>query len=175
VIPAKPSLFNQLDKVLKEVSENVNKVSKKLGQVFSEENLNNFHKSLANIRTVTDAVAVNSQNLDQSIKDAHVLIKNLSEASHDFPDIATEFKSGLKKMSTMASSVSNAGNSVSSMMDSGKIAVDKISQQTVPPVVILIRRLDAIAANLEKVSAQMRQNPSVVIRGTTPPQPGPGE
>ena len=60
-------------------------------------------------------------------------------------------------------------------MTSGKIALDKFSQQTIPPAISLLNRLNAIAANLEKVSNQLRQNPSVIIRGTTPPKPGPGE
>lgn len=175
VIPAKPSLFNQLDKVLKEVSENVNKVSKKMEQVFSKENINNFNKSLANIKTVTNTFAENSQNLNNSLRNADIFIKNISEASHDFPTIAAELKYDLKKMTKMVSSVTDAGNKTSSMMDSGKIAVDKISQQTIPPVISLIHRLDIIAANLEKVSREMRQNPSVILRGSTPPKPGPGE
>ncbi|CDZ77824.1 virulence factor Mce family protein [Legionella massiliensis] len=168
VIPAKPSLFNQLDRVLKEVSENVNKVSKKIGQVFSEENINNFNKSLANVRTVTTTFSQNSENLNRSIKNADIFIKNITIASHGFPEVVTQLKSGLVKME-------EAGEKISSAMDSGKTAIDKVSQQTVPPVINLIHRLDAIAVNLEKVSNQMRQNPSVVIRGSTPPKPGPGE
>ena len=71
--------------------------------------------------------------------------------------------------------MTNAGNKVSSAMDAGKTTINQISQQALPPTLTLIRRLDTIAANLEKVSSQMRQNPAVVIRGTTPPKPGPGE
>ena len=75
----------------------------------------------------------------------------------------------------MATDMSKAGKNVSKTMVSGKNTLDKISQQTIPPAVLLLRRLNAISANLEKVSNEMRQNPSVVIRGTTPPKPGPGE
>ena len=60
-------------------------------------------------------------------------------------------------------------------MGSGKNTIDQISQQAVPSATSLLNRLNAIAANLEKVSNEMRQNPSVVIRGSKPPQPGPGE
>ncbi len=68
-----------------------------------------------------------------------------------------------------------AGQHVSVTMEAGKNTINKLSQQTLPPIVLLMQRLDLIAANLEKVSAQMRQNPAVVIRGSTPPKPGPGE
>lgn len=175
VIPAKPSIFNQLDRVLKEVSENVNQVSKKLDQVFSDKNINNFNASLANIKTFTQAVAANSDHLDHSLKNADIILKNIKKASHQFPEMVTNLNAGLIKFEKMSTSITKAGNRVSSTMDSGKIAIDKISQQTLPPVITLLRRLDRIAANIEKISAEMRQNPSVVIRGTTPAPPGPGE
>jgi len=171
VIPAKPSIFNQLDRVLKEVSENVNKVSIKLSKVFSDENIQNFHKSLANVKTFTHTIAVNSKHIDQSLKNADVLIKNFKEASAQFPEIATELKAGLAQFTKMASSLTVAGSKVSTTMQSGKTAFDKLSQQASP----LIQRLDFVANNLEKISEQIRQNPAVVIRGSTPPPPGPGE
>ncbi|MBA3537412.1 MAG: MCE family protein [Tatlockia sp.] len=175
IIPAKPSIFNQLDRVLKEVSENVGQVSKKLDQVFSTENIQNFNASLANIKTFTQALAANSKHLDHSLKNANVILKNIKKASHQFPEMVTNLNAGLIKFEKMSTSITKAGNRVSSTMDSGKIAIDKISQQTLPPVIILLRRLDRIAANIEKISAEMRQNPSVVIRGTAPAAPGPGE
>lgn len=175
VIPASPSLFNQLDKVLKEVSENVGKVSKKVGEIFDSENAAYIKKSLANIKTFTDIIAQEGPQIRRSLKSADVLLKNVSTVSNQLPELMTELRIGLTKFKNMASAMTAAGNSVSSTMKTGKTAIDKISQQTVPSADTLLRRLDAIAANLEKVSTQMRQNPSVIIRGSTPPPPGPGE
>lgn len=168
VIPAKPSIFNQLDRVLKEVSENVNKVSIKLSKVFSDKNIQNFHKALANVNTFTHTIASNSEHIDQSLKNVDVVIKNFKEASAEFPEIATELKAGLAQFTKMASSLTLAGSKVSTTMQSGKTAFDKLSQQASP----LIQRLDFVASNLEKISEQIRQNPSVVIRGSTPPPQG---
>ncbi|TAL61552.1 MAG: MCE family protein [Legionella sp.] len=161
VIPAKPSLFNQLDTVLKEVSENINKVTNQASMVFNEENSENFKKSLANIEEVSEVMAKNSKNIN-------LFMVNTANMSKDFPEIVKQLKIGVNKLS-------EAGNSISVTMGSGKTAIDKLSQQTIPPATQLLRRLNNIAANLEKVSNEMRQNPSVVIRGTTPPKPGPGE
>lgn len=86
-----------------------------------------------------------------------------------------ELRVGIAQFNTMAESLSKAGNSVSKTMGSGRSTLDKISQEALPPAVVLLRRLNAISANLEKVSSEMRQNPAVVIRGSKPPKPGPGE
>lgn len=175
VIPATPSLFNQLDSVLKEVSINVNKVSEQISEIFDKENAAFIKKTLENMTTFTDVIAANSQHINESLKSADLVLKNVAKASQQFPDLANDLKASLKKFDKMSSTISTAGEKISDTMDSSKTAIDKISQQTIPPAVSLIHRLEAIAANLEKVSAQMRQNPAVIIRGTVPPSPGPGE
>lgn len=175
IIPAKPSLFNQLDKVLKDVSENVNKVSLEISRIFDRENAKNIKKTLSNLETFSDVIAKNSKHIDRSLENADIFIKNIADASHQLPDIIKDLKVGVSKLDAMTTAMTTAGNKVSSAMDAGKKTINQISQQAVPPTVTLIRRLDTIAANLEKVSNQMRQNPAVVIRGTTPPKPGPGE
>ncbi|GGI82853.1 MlaD family protein [Legionella impletisoli] len=101
--------------------------------------------------------------------------RNLNSALNELPKALNELRVATKKFTEMSADMSTAGRQVTSTMKVGKDTIDKISQQTIPPAVILLRRLDDIAANLEKVSEQMRQNPAVIIRGTTPPPPGPGE
>lgn len=175
VIPAKPSLFNQLDTALKEVSENVNKFSHQAQRVFSEENARNLRKTLIHLERITGVVADNNNRLDNSLKNMDELIANMTKGSKDFPEIVSALKTGLSQFNAMTGDLKKASQIVSTTMAAGKNTIDKISQETLPPAIILLRRLNTISANLEKVSEQMRQNPSVVIRGTKPSKPGPGE
>ncbi|OGV50364.1 MAG: ABC transporter substrate-binding protein [Legionellales bacterium RIFCSPHIGHO2_12_FULL_42_9] len=168
VIPSRPSLFNQLDKVLKEVSGNVNDLSVQVKKIFDEENVVYVKKTLANLQKVTGVIAANKKNINQSIVNTDILLRNFAKTSKELPQLTKEMQVSLAK-------VRQAGEKVSDTMNSGKIALDKFSQQTIPPAISLLNRLNGIAANLEKVSNQLRQNPSVVIRGTTAPKPGPGE
>ena len=154
VIPYKASFLNQLEK-------NINEVSTSLKRIFDKENAQALKQTLYNIQTVTDVIAKNNKNLNKSLQDLPALIHNL--------------KISVDQFGVMSGHMATAGRQVTTTMQSGKSAINKISQQTLPPIIILLNRLDSIAANLEKVSAQMRQNPAVVIRGTTPPKSGPGE
>ncbi|MDP1603051.1 MAG: MlaD family protein [Legionella sp.] len=172
IIPSRPSLFNQLDRVLKEVSENVNNVSIRLKDIFDNENAANLKKSLNNLQSFTKVLAEHNANISRSLKNSDVLLHNMADASKDLPEIIAELKNSINKLTK---EISSAGQSVTKTMDAGKTAIDKISDQTIPPAILLLRKLNNIAANLEKVSVQMRQNPSVVIRGTAPPPSGPGE
>ncbi len=168
VIPSKPSVFNQLDSILKRVSEDVGTVTTEAKRLFNEENAKHIRHILSNLD-------VFSKDLAQNGKNVNVLMDNLAKTSRDFPHMLEELRVGISKFNTMAESLSQAGSSVSKTMGTGKNAIDKISEEALPPAVILLRRLNTISANLEKVSREMRQNPAVVIRGTKPPQPGPGE
>lgn len=175
VIPARPSLFNQLDNLLKEVSESVNNVSAQAQHIFNEENAVHVRNILANTEQLTAVIAKNTKNIDSSIKNADIFLANTAKASHDFPQMLKELQTGIAKFKMMADSLSKAGTSVTTTMGSGRNTLDKLSQETIAPAAVLLRRLNTISANLEKVSSEMRQNPSVVIRGSTAPKPGPGE
>jgi len=154
VIPSKPSFFNQLE-------HTINEISQSFKRVLSKENAENLKKSLVNLEKITNVIAKNENNINDSLR--------------DLPKVVSELKAGITKFTNMADDMSVAGKQVSVTMKSGQTGLDKFSQQTLPPAILLLRRLDAIAANLEKVSVQMRQNPAVIIRGNTPPQSGPGE
>ncbi|HAT8316977.1 TPA: MCE family protein [Legionella pneumophila] len=175
VIPSKPSLLNQLDAVLKEVAENVGAVSEKAQLIFNEENADNVRKSLANIERITEIIADKGQTIDSSLNNLEVFVANMAKTSKQFPQLIKDLKTGISKFKSLADNMSAAGKDVSKTMIAGKNTIDQISQQAIPPAVILLRRLNAISANLEKVSNEMRQNPSVIIRGTKTPKLGPGE
>lgn len=168
IIPAAPSIFSQLDRALKEVTVNINHISKNINQVFTPENLKNLRQTLAHLEKVTDIAVKNEKNLDASFKNADIMLKNLAQASKDLPQV-------IKNFNITAKNLSNTGKDISQTMISGKTTFNKINQQALPSAVNVLHNLENITANLEKVSALMRQNPSVIIRGTKPPPAGPGE
>ncbi|OGV26567.1 MAG: ABC transporter substrate-binding protein [Legionellales bacterium RIFCSPHIGHO2_12_FULL_37_14] len=88
-----------------------------------------------------------SKTLGESSLETQTLIKNAALASKSFPSITNNLNSGLAT----------------------------IAQHTVPEMNLLLQRLNRIAINLEKASSEVKQNPSVLVRGATPRKPGPGE
>lgn len=154
VIPSRPSFFNQLE-------QDIHDISRGFKRLLSKKNADNFKRSLENLEAITNAFAKNKDNINQAL--------------HELPLVIKELKKGILQFDVMADNMSDASKQVSSTMKASKIGVEKISRQTIPSTTLLFRRLDVIAANLEKLSAQLRQNPSVIFRGNATPQPGPGE
>ncbi|HVT63078.1 MAG TPA: MlaD family protein [Legionellaceae bacterium] len=154
VIPYKPSFLTRIEKTVTTLSVN-------LKAFLSDENANNFKLILKNLQRISTILAVNDQSLNDTLKQMPKLTEDLRQSIHYF--------------SEMSHDVSAAGKQLNVTMQSGKEAIDVISQQAIPPAVSLLHRLDGIAANIEQLSAELRRNPSIMIRGQTPPKKGPGE
>lgn len=154
VIPYKPSFFNQLEK-------SIDKVGKRLSAVLDKENAQNLKQTLQHLEKLSNALANNNANIDKTLK--------------DLPRLVNNFEVTAKRFTRMADSLYTAGNQVTVTMKSGKRSIDQISQQTLPNLSDLIQKMDRIALNMEAISSDMRRNPSVIIRGSTPIKPGPGE
>ena len=118
-------------------------------------------KLIENLEKISSTIEKNNENLNKSLK--------------DLPQLVIEIKTSARQFNAMSRDISAAGLQLSDTMRAGRSSIDKISQQAIPPAVLLLRRLNLIAANLEKVSAEMRQNPAVIIRGSAAPKLGPGE
>lgn len=154
VIAYKPSFFNRLEQTVEELSVNVK-------ELINKKNTENLSKAINNLAKITDTFAKNSKQIEISI--------------NKLPKLMTDIQESVAKFSSMSEDVSDASDRFSSTMLAGRNAIDKISQQAIPPTVTLLRRLDIIAANLEQVSNDLRRNPSIIIRGSAPKKLGPGE
>ena len=154
IIPYKKSFLNQLEK-------NLTDISNSLRHIFVAKNEARLSAILQNLATITSTIAQNKQHIDESLR--------------ELPKLVIIFEQTLQQFKIMAKDVSSAGTQVSTTMQAGKRSVDAFAQQAIPPAVVLLHRLDNTAKNLEQISRDLRDNPTILVRGRTPPRPGPGE
>lgn len=154
VITYRPSLLYQIETAITDFSKNMK-------GFLSPQNSENFKKILDNFQRVSGILAVNDQALQQTIE--------------KMPKLLDEMRESVDRFSTMSQDMSSAGRQLNATMITGKDTLDIISQQTMPPTISLVHRLDIIAGNIERLSADLRRNPAMLIRGAAPPRKGPGE
>jgi phospholipid/cholesterol/gamma-HCH transport system substrate-binding protein len=154
VIPYKASFLNQLEK-------NFGNLSEGLQKILNAKNTENVGKILSDAQSVTTVFAQNDKNIDKSLQNLPILISELNVS--------------VKSLQKMMLDAAVAARQITSTMKTGKTSIDQISQQAIPLAITALRRIDAITANLEKVSADMRKNPAVIIRGSASAKLGPGE
>lgn len=122
--------------------------------------------------------------LDQTIRDVAASVKKVSNAlnrvlspqnTEAFSQILHNTAVASKNFPAMVTSVNTAGTSVKQAMRQGGKAFDTLSNQALPPTVDFVQRMDIIAGNLQQLSRDLKNNPSVILRGKGSPKLGPGE
>lgn len=175
IIPWKPSLIVQLSQVLPEITKNVKAIGTSVQQLLNEENQELIQKSLENIKTFTQTLADNSDELDESIHYLRNMLKNTSEASKKLPDVLRKFDSTLSSAQQASSQINLAAKSAKRTFDAGQGAVANLSDQVLPSLQQSMTHLNQITSNLLGFSQELQRNPSIIIRGKQPTTPGPGE
>jgi phospholipid/cholesterol/gamma-HCH transport system substrate-binding protein len=118
-----------------------------------------LHQVSTSIRTLLD-----QENL-RSIKETLLNIRQITET----------LAGNSKQISSILHNTAEASKQLMPMMRSGNNAMQVFSTQTLPSANSAVADFSAIGNNLSSVSKELKQNPSVLIRGTTPRPLGPGE
>lgn len=161
VITYEPSLLVTLDNAVTDITQDIKAVSDSFKRIFDEENARAIKNTLDNLQQFTEMLAQNSQKFDS-------MIDNFSTASVKLSPLLTEAQDSLAALRAMA-------DKAALTMDSSNVMVQNISNQAVPSAVDVLNRLTAVTTNLEAVTASLRRDPSVIVRGKVPAQAGPGE
>lgn len=175
IIPSKPSLLVQLSDALSDVTNNLNTISENFQRIFDRANTDALRDSLQNMSTFTKTLAQSSEDVRESVNLAKKLLNNSAKASAELPKTIKRVDDTLATIKRMANNMQDTSKQVNLTMRDSRVAVQSLSQQALPSIIQLIHRLDGVAGNVEQFSAELAQNPSVIIRGKQPHPAGPGE
>lgn len=125
--------------------------------------LTNLNKS---IQTVSESIRglLDKENL-KSIKG---ILANLDQ-------VTTTLSDNSQKLNTIMLNTSRASEQLIPLLRNSSTAMKTLEIQTLPATYQLLSNLNDVARTLNEVSTQLKQNPSVLIRGVAPLPPGPGE
>ncbi len=154
VIPSEASLLVQLNEALREVttglrgmSEGFKGISATFQQVFNP-------KALASIQNI---------------------LEKTSLASSQFPDAMLKIRGATVSLTAASDQVKATLQSSEGSIRNFDVALRSLTEQTLPEVYQAANSLKKTLNNVKGITSQMKQNPSVIVRGTQPLPPGPGE
>ena len=175
VIPSKPSLIIKLSMALQEATKTIKELSNNISKVFDEKNRLAISTSLVNIQKVTETLANNSENIDAAFHSIKQLIKNSDKASNQLPSVIHQLQDTLARIKITARQFDRVGHGMVLTVGDARIAMKNISIQILPIVQQLLTKFNTTTAYLQQLSVELRNNPSMLVRGKYPPLPGPGE
>jgi len=161
LIPTKPSLSARLENVLTNVLAKLDSTSSSINAILSPENQAAFKSALADIAAVSHTIAARKDVLDASMVKIGPAIDRIGRGADAVEKMGTE----------VARTSASAGTTVNEIGADMK----RFTGETLPELERLLGELSVLSASLRRLSEQTEGNPSGLLFGRTPAQPGPGE
>lgn len=182
VIKSRTSLFARLDASMSDLLENLTETSTNINRMFSGENGSNVTRSIENVAVFTDNLAAQSAHLDSIIAHLNQTLKNTEAASGELPGLMVQFSQTAQAVSRMAEEIRNVGEHLATASGSIELTVEATGEDllqftgtALPDLAATAAELRVASENLRRASEILAENPSVLVYGTTAPEPGPGE
>ena len=175
VIPSAPSFFARLDTSATALISNFNTLANNLAKWLDEEGRQSLREILANINTITAAIARRDNELEQTITNAAQMMANGAEATEQLKPLLTQLETTAVSVEGMADSIAAAGDSLDQYIDRSGSGVQQFSQQTLPELGSLVTELRQLANTLKNVSEKLEDDPTALLYGNTSQPLGPGE
>jgi phospholipid/cholesterol/gamma-HCH transport system substrate-binding protein len=125
------------------------------------------------LRQVTKSLQTVSQTFKTLFDQEN--LKSIKNILNNMNQVTLNFANNTEKINRIIDNTTLASSQFSPLLRSTQNAMRTLEMQTMPATYRLMSNLDEITRNLAEVSLQLKQNPSVIIRGTAPLPPGPGE
>ncbi len=175
VIPSQPSFLMMLDQTIQRLSDNFNDMSNSVKTILNKQNVQNLQKSLTNIQEITKNVAANSQNISATLTDLKTLMKNTAAASNQLPSIMDSINAGSKSIQQLSAKLSITSKAINKTAEQSNIAIESFSNNILPETYSTLKDIKQATRSINGFSAELKENPSMLIKGKAPDHPGPGE
>jgi phospholipid/cholesterol/gamma-HCH transport system substrate-binding protein len=113
-------------------------------------------------------------HLVQSVLDQKT-VGSLKQSLDDLQKVTQTLAANDEKLRSLISNAEMASNQLKPLLESSSDAVKALQTQLLPQTYDTLLKLDKVSASLKDVAAEIERDPSVLVRGKSPPPPGPGE
>lgn len=161
-IITKVSLLYSLSEQAQSVSNNIQDISGQIRQMLSDQNIKDFSQTLNNLNKTTDAIAIRSKDISNTIADLSIVVANIKNSTKDL-DILT--KSLIKTSNNTNKLINNFNDNT----------LSNINSNLLPNINQTISQINQTSYQIEQLTATLSQNPSILIKGIKDKEPGPGE
>jgi phospholipid/cholesterol/gamma-HCH transport system substrate-binding protein len=187
-IELRPSLFEQIGSSGEALLTNANQTLVRLNAFLNDENQEQFASALGNIKDASSKIADAATQLEQGARSLPELARNVERSLQPVPALANDAKAALARadsllanLNTLASEVRDRqvldklARSAEHVGQTGEALGEAVLSGTLPRLDQLIADLTKATHNLDRLIAELKQNPRSLVFGKPAPPPGPGE
>jgi len=175
VIKTEPSFMLRLDTAVRQLSITLTGLSQDIRGLLDKDNRLAVKHTLQNLDQLTTALAANAKQIDASVKSTQTILKNTAEASQQFPTLVNNLNNASTQVIEVSNKLSKASTSTTMAMQDARAFMQTVTNQALPQMIQTLNNLQGVSGQIKDVTADLRQNPAMLIRGRQPLKPGPGE
>ena len=169
VIRTAPSKVITLDTSINQVNDNVQVITDLLQSLLDKKTVMSLRQSVDSLQQVAKALAGNTEKLNS-------IVANTERASQRFEPLLKSADDTVSQLQTsIVPELHEALTNFEPLLESSHGTVSAIQMQILPEARKALINLDNLSTTLTGVATKIDRDPSILIRGTTPPAPGPGE
>ena len=169
------SLMGRLDISLTGLLISFSKTAESLNDVLDEGNRLALKKTLTNISALTGTLAARKAELDKAIINSSITMENMAKISSQLETTIDRVGHSAEAIEKMAKDATNTSASVRKTIDGMGPDAKRFSEEGLPELERLIVEMRELSVSLQRVTHQVEQNPSILLRGKEARQRGPGE
>ena len=164
-----------------------NDINALLHTLLDRRTVRSLKKAIDSTRVVTstlrgnnDKLAALLDNLERASRrlepllDEHTVL-SLKDAIDNTCKITETLGDNTRQLASLLKNSEHASRQFGPLLDSTRDTLDVLHTQVLPKSYEALSRLETLSQSLEAVATEVSRNPSVLIRGTEAPPPGPGE
>lgn len=125
-----------------------------------------IHQVNENFQTLT--------TLLQSLLDEKT-IASLKQSADNLQQVTQTLSANTRKLNTIVSNTERASQRLEPLLESSQDTVRALQTQILPETHKALSNLDQLSGSVSEVTGRINRDPSILIRGTRPQSPGPGE
>lgn len=164
-----PSKVITLDTSINQVKDNVQILTDLLQSLLDKKTLVSLRETVASLQQFTKVLAANTDKLNS-------IVANTERASHRFEPLLKSADETVSQLQTeIVPELHETLTTLKPLLESSHDTVSALQRQLLPQASKVLNDLDSLSTTLTGVATKINKDPSILIRGTTPPPPGPGE
>ena len=174
-IPVRPSFLDELSGAGKDLVADVRQVASRVNVLLSDENQKQLIRTLAGLEGATNKVSELAvkvgpaiQNVPALTDDARKAIARADELMRNLNKLTLELTQRVDTLDRIANSAEQVGGGVQSV--SGTAV-----SETMPRIHVLLEELGRTSRSLERLLADLNDEPASIVFGRPSAAPGPGE
>jgi phospholipid/cholesterol/gamma-HCH transport system substrate-binding protein len=169
VIPTARSKVITLDTTISQVQDNVQVITNLLESLLEKKTIASLQDSVDSLQRITRMLADNTGKLNS-------LMSNTERASRRFEPLLKLSGDTVRSIETeILPEAHTALTNFAPLLESSDDTVRALRMQILPETYQALTNFNNLSTTLTGVATKVNRDPSILIRGTTPPAPGPGE